>query len=113
MELICGKLTYSLGNAPEVTIEHYRRNTTNFGTYSEWELDPHQITPIYPQTIYGTFPEQFRNHSEKSTKMTIRIHYGIHTDIPNIVRKLPGRRHVSYSFYPYKRRLFQFNSNYY
>ena len=48
------KFVQALGRAPEVTIEHYRRNNTNFGTYSDWELDAHQITPIYPQTIYGT-----------------------------------------------------------
>ena len=54
MELICGKLTHSskhLAEPPEVTIEHYRRNNANFGTYSDWELYPHQISPIYPQTI--------------------------------------------------------------
>ena len=59
MELICGKPTYPskhLKEFPEVTIEHYRRSNTNFGIYSYWELDPHQIAPTYPQTIYGTFP---------------------------------------------------------
>ena len=51
--------------APEVTTEHYGQSNTNFGTYSDWELDPHQITAIYPQTIHGTFPEPFRNQSGK------------------------------------------------
>ena len=63
MGLICAKPTYSskhLKQSPEVTIEHHRRSNTNFGTYNDWKLDPHQITPIYPQATYGTFPEPFR-----------------------------------------------------
>ena len=108
MELICGKPTYSskrLAESPEVTIEHYRRSNTNYATYSDWEIDPHQITTIYPQTIYGTFPEPIRNHSGKSTKILFPIHYGIHTYIPFIARIILGQRHVFYSFYPCKRRL--------
>ena len=53
----------ALSRLSEITIEQYRRITTTFGIYIYWELDPHQITPTYPQTIYGTFPETLRNHS--------------------------------------------------
>ena len=54
---------------PEVTTEHYGQSNTNFVTYSDSELDPHQNTPRYPQMIHGTFPEPFRNHSGKTTKI--------------------------------------------
>ena len=79
MELICGKLIYlskHLAEPPEVTINHYRRNNTNFSTYSDCEMDPHQITPIYPQTIYGTFPEPFRKIDQNLIPDTLRNTYG-------------------------------------
>ena len=79
MELICGKPTFSFKHLEEflgMTIEHYRRKNTNFGIYRCWELDPHQITLTYPQTIYGTFPEPFRKIHQNMIPDTIRNTYG-------------------------------------
>ena len=58
-----------LSKPSEITIEHYRRSNTYFGINRYWELDPHQITLTYPQTIYGKLPEPLRNHSGKSIKI--------------------------------------------
>ena len=74
MELICGKpniIFQACSSLSETTIEHYTSSDTNFDICGYWELDPHQITLTYPQTIYGTFPEPFRNHSGKPTKNLI------------------------------------------
>ena len=66
----------ALRRAPEVTIEHYRQNNTNFGTHSDCQLDPHQITTIKPQTIYGTFPEPSRKIDQNLIPDTLRNTYG-------------------------------------
>ena len=87
----------------EITIEHYRRSNTSFSVCRYWELDPHHIALIHPHTIYAAFPEPFRSHSGKSTQTWFRKQYGIHTDIPSILRLIPVQRHVPYSFYPWKK----------
>ena len=58
----------ALSSFSQITIEQYRRTNANFGICRYWELEPHHIALIYPQTIYGTFPEPFRNKSGNSTK---------------------------------------------
>ena len=71
------------------------------------------------EKLWGTSQERnmerFRNHSgtipENPPKIWFRIQYGKHTDTPKILRLIPVQRHVPYSFYPCKRRLFHEPAN--
>ena len=77
---------------PEVTTEHYTQSNTNIGNGNDCETDPHQITPIYPQTIHGTLPEPFRKIHQNWIPEPFRNHPGKFTKqvIPNTLRNTYG-----------------------
>ena len=61
----------------ETTIEHWRLYHTDFGIYRYWESDLHQNVLIYPEMIYGAFPEQFRKTYPNLIPDTIQKIYKI------------------------------------
>ena len=71
--------TYLFFQAPsslsEITNEHYRWSNTNFGICSYWKLDLHHNAVMYPQMIYGLFPEPFWKIDPNVIPGTIRNTY--------------------------------------